>query len=223
MSKLMEVDSTSICQPINKKPVQDITPTDSFQLVDFYRERPSVFKTQAKSVEWYTPVPIIEAAKKVFGGKISLDPASCTEANEWIQSEKFFTSETDGLKQDWLEGKTDEAFSIWVNFPYGRGKEDWIKKIVETVSSPKWTSSDSLICLVPNSTETKWFAPLWKADSLCFTNKRISFGRPGEKSVSGNTCGSVLAYFGPTPWAFDEIFQAFGTCVQAFEVLNEDN
>ena len=53
--------------------------------------------------EWYTPPEIIEAARRVLG-TIDLDPASCAEAQEWIQARRWFGIEQDGLLQKWGGG-----------------------------------------------------------------------------------------------------------------------
>jgi hypothetical protein len=58
-----------------------------------------------RNVEHYTSAPIIEAARRVFGGTIDLDPASCREANRVVRATKFFTKDDDGLQHDWHAGR----------------------------------------------------------------------------------------------------------------------
>ena len=65
---------------------------------------------------WYTPVPHIEAARKVLGG-IDLDPASTDEANRTVRAARYFTEDDDGLRQDWSADGARPR--VWLNPPYG--------------------------------------------------------------------------------------------------------
>ena len=47
--------------------------------------------------EHYTPTEIVEAARATLGGTIDLDPASCAEANGWIQAKQIYTRKDDGF------------------------------------------------------------------------------------------------------------------------------
>ena len=49
-------------------------------------------------VEWYTPVDILDRVRKVLGG-IDLDPASCEDANVYVEGATYYSIEEDGLKQ----------------------------------------------------------------------------------------------------------------------------
>jgi hypothetical protein len=81
----------------------------------------------AASVEWYTPADIIERARRVLGG-ITLDPASCPEANKTVQAPEFFTEAEDGLSRPW-RGHGAEESRVWLNPPGGKYDEKTLRKI----------------------------------------------------------------------------------------------
>ena len=63
--------------------------------------------------EYYSPITILNAARRCVGGQFDLDPASCAEANEKVKAKEYYTIKDDGLKQDWGKDK-----SIWLNPPF---------------------------------------------------------------------------------------------------------
>lgn len=82
------------------------------------------------SPEWYTPLPFIEAARRVMGA-IDLDPASHDDCRLHVGAARHFTKEDDGLAQPW-EGR------IFLNPPGGKdanGKslmpQFWLKLLFE--------------------------------------------------------------------------------------------
>ena len=70
----------------------------------------------SQSVNWCTPPKYVKAVRKVFGGRIALDPCS----NEWsiVNAEtEYRLPEHDGLRESW------DFPTIYVNPPYGSDKE----------------------------------------------------------------------------------------------------
>lgn len=125
--------------------------------------------------EWYTPENYIQAAREVLG-RIDLDPASHSDANQVIGADRYFTVADDGLAQDWNG-------SIWMNPPYASdllGK--FVNKLVQCVRAK---SVSQAIVLVNNATETQWFAELASvATHICFPKGRIKFWHPRKSSTS---------------------------------------
>jgi phage N-6-adenine-methyltransferase len=155
---------------------------------------------QSKSMEWYTPAQYIEAARVVLGG-IDLDPASCEIANQTVRADRFYSAEDDGLRQQW-------SGRVWLNPPYCGLAGEFIAKLAEEYQAGNVTAA--VVLVNAHATDTKWFQPLW-AGHLCFTDRRINFYGPG--TVSGNTHGSTIVYFGKEPDRFVEVFDEFGPVV----------
>lgn len=150
--------------------------------------------------EWYTPPEFIAAAKKAMGG-IDTDPASSPIANRAVGATRFFTSEEDGLKQEW-GGK------VWMNPPYA---QPLCRQFCEAVSD-KFDAKEieQAIVLVNNATETTFFQRmLASASAACFPKGRVAFldpkGNPGAPLQ-----GQAILYFGEKPEAFKKAFGNFG-------------
>lgn len=60
-------------------------------------------KHSSTTAEHYTPSIIVEPSRSVLG-RIDLDPASCEEANQIVNADRYFTKQDDGLKQIWSAG-----------------------------------------------------------------------------------------------------------------------
>lgn len=159
----------------------------------------------SESNEWYTPAKYIEAAREVMG-HIDVDPASCYLANETVQAELFYDKETNGLTKDW-QGK------VWLNPPYGGLSADFTHKLLEQYR--QGITTEAILLVNANSTETKWFQPLWDY-LLCFIDHRINFQGPRE-AKNGSTHGSVFVYFGSKERRFAEIFRQFGVIVKRWD------
>jgi ParB family chromosome partitioning protein len=169
--------------------------------------------TKRNSDSWFTPPEYLDSAHKVLGG-ITLDPFSDLKANEIVRAEFFFDEKMDGLTQPW---KKSDNTTVFMNPPYSA---DMVKKCCERFIEA-WNQKEikAGIILVNNATETRWFQHLLsKANSICFTNHRISFWNADGKVVSNNTRGQAFFYFGSVANQFTEHFRAHGFC----QVLNND-
>lgn len=160
----------------------------------------------SKNNEWYTPPKYIEAARSVMG-KIDLDPASCEEANQVVQAERYYTIRENGLIQPW-------SGRVWLNPPYGRSEDGsnqdiWSSRLIYQYEEGH---VDEAILLVNAAVDTKWFQRLF-AYPVCFPAQRINFSTP-EPTISGSTHGSALVYFGIHRQRFVEVFGQFGTVVK---------
>ena len=53
------------------------------------------------AIDFVSPVDVIATVTAFFDGEIDLDPASSHNANTFIQANRYFCPEHQGLKQDW--------------------------------------------------------------------------------------------------------------------------
>ena len=124
------------------------------------------------SPEWYTPSPIVEAAREVMGG-IDLDPASHEEANRTVKAGRFFTEADNGLIQPWL-GR------VFLNPPGGLVGKFWSKLMREYVEQCVWVgySLEQLQTLqnVDNRTPIGF--------SMCIPKARIGFIENEAKRIA---------------------------------------
>ena len=178
------------------------------------------------SPEWYTPTPLVEAARTVMGG-IDLDPASHEEANERIQAAKFYDEIMDGLTLPW-------AGRVFLNPPGGKdamGKslvpafwEMLVREYFDRhVTQAIWIgySLEQLQTLQQCGTShTPHDFP------ICFTAKRIAFveneakkaARIAKSIAEGKTPSkgaspshsNYITYMGPNVREFAKAFGEFG-------------
>lgn len=151
--------------------------------------------------EWYTPTPIIEAARSVMG-RIGLDPASSDTAQVIVKADTYYTSEDNGLRQHWT-GK------VWLNPPYAKGLvERFAAKLVKHLSAG---DVDEAILLTNNSTDTDWFQQASElCTAVCFHSGRIKFLDTNLDPVGGPLQGQVIMYFGKRYVDFYYAFRRFG-------------
>lgn len=150
-------------------------------------------------VEYYTPLNIIEAARRTLGC-IYLDPASSFAANLRVKAESYYTEEQDGLSMDWYK-------TIWLNHPFGRVQNPkWISKLELEFKSGR---VDGACCITFACTSEKWFQPLlWRPQ--CFLSPRTNYLLPDGSTLRGVTKGSVVTYYGSDFSRFAQEFQSLG-------------
>ena len=157
--------------------------------------RPHVFHNSGEN-EWYTPAPIIAAARACMGG-IDLDPASSDIAQRAVKADHHFTIRDDGLKQSW-HGR------VWMNPPYERGLVD---KFVEKLLAE---GTEQACVLTNNATETGWAQRLLAgAGSVCFLSGRVRYVSPdGVKNTPLQ--GQMVCGLGVSAERFSESFGPLG-------------
>ena len=175
------------------------------------KKTPPISCNKNGTVEYFTPREFVDAARRVFGGTIDLDPASSAFANETVKAEKFFSKDNDGLAQEW-QG------NIWLNPPYTNGV---IQKFVSKLLASNFTSA---IVLVDAATDTKWFGHLADACAgIVFTSGRVNCLPHGKKNSSNPTRGSAIFYIGDDAEKFFAEFEQFGFGVYPRKKNTPDN
>jgi len=113
----------------------------------------------SNTCEWPTPQYLYDELDREFN--FTLDPCATVDNHKCA---KFFTKENDGLAQDWSGER------IFMNPPYGRKIQHWIKKLAETDAPIR-------VALIPVRSDTRWFHNyvLGKAE-IRFIKGRVKFG-----------------------------------------------
>lgn len=158
-------------------------------------------------VEWYTPGMYIEKVRAVMGS-IDVDPASCDFAQELINAEIYFTSETNGLDKSWNG-------NVYMNPPYARGKIVlFTNKLKEEIKSG---NTKQAIIITNSDTDTSWYHNLMEmSDAACLTKGRIKFYN--EKGEGEPLCGQTIFYIGKNVDKFIQHFSDVGIIIRKHEL-----
>jgi phage N-6-adenine-methyltransferase len=134
--------------------------------------------------EWYTPDEYLAMARDVLGA-IDLDPACSDMAQVTVRAARYFTSDDDGLKQDW-HGR------VWLNPPYAQPLiADFVSKMVAERRAGRVTAA---VMLTHNYTDTAWFQEAAvAADAICFTRGRVRFINAEGEAATTLTLREALA------------------------------
>ncbi len=165
----------------------------------------------SQSVNWCTPTKYVDAVKKVFGGKIALDPCS----NQWsIVNAKieYCRPNQNGLKKSW------NYPTIYVNPPYGSDKEfgTTIKHWLYRCAHAHKNYGSEVLALVPVATNTShWKEYVWgRATAVCFLyDTRLRFLVKGKDEGKGAPMACAMIYWNKSMDTFMEVFNDFGAVV----------
>lgn len=149
-------------------------------------------------VEYYTPQPIIEAARATMGD-IDLDPFSSFSANQRVRAAFYFTPEKDGLKQEWWG-------TVWMNHPFSR---EMNHKCIAKIEREFSAGSMEGCCITFAATSEAWFQPLLHRPQA-YLSPRTNYYLPDGTLKRGVTKGSVVTYFGANVAAFAREFSKLG-------------
>ena len=157
------------------------------------------YMPESKRDDHCTPSVIVDLVRKFGGGRIALDP--CSNANSIVNAEIEYrlSRGQDGLRDSWnVDGL------VYVNPPYGRGIEAWLKRC----SLP----SREAIALIPARVSEIWFHDwCWgQADAICFVRGRLKF--LGSKQSA--PFPSALVYYGNRADEFVDTFAHLGHCAK---------
>ncbi len=145
-------------------------------------------KHSSKSNEHYSPLVIVEKARRVMGS-IDLDPASCPIANQVVKANKIYTIEDNGLEQFW-------SGNVFLNPPGGKTKNVsnqaiwWMELINEFLMG--WVDQAVFVGFSIEMLQTVQQTPGYCSPnhhpmsySICFPSRRISFrDESGEEQKS---------------------------------------
>lgn len=113
----------------------------------------------SNTIEWETPQYLYDEYNKLYN--FDLDVCASNENKKCIN---FFTKNDDALSKEWLG-------NCWMNPPYGRNINLWIKKAYEE-SLKKAT----VVCLIPSRTDTRWWHEYVMKGNVIFLKGRLKFG-----------------------------------------------
>ena len=116
--------------------------------------------TSSKTDMWATPQWFFDELNAEFHFETDL----CATA-ENAKCAKFFTVEQDALQQEWTG-------VYWMNPPYGRGLNRWMKKAYESALN----NGATIVCLLPARTNTAWWHDYCMKGEIRFVRGKLKFG-----------------------------------------------
>ena len=152
--------------------------------------------------ERYTISKYIVAARKVFGGPIHTDPASCEYANRVVEAMLFYDRWNDGLLKDWFG-------NVWMNPPFNGNLASWMYKLIEQYKMGNVSQAIALYPAAAGVSSTKWYHQML-AYPMCVPFKRVNYYRDDDSVAGHPPFNSLFSYLGPNEDRFIEVFRRFG-------------
>jgi len=143
--------------------------------------------------DWQTPPRVLDVVRR--HAPIGLD--ACTAPDNPTGALMHYTEADDGLALPWRIRELAEPL-VWCNPPYSNSK-DWIAK-----AEAEAGAGAEVIMLIASRTGANYFAPVYRANAICFVTGRITFhdadtGKPAldpKGKPMPATFDSVLVYWG---------------------------
>ena len=135
------------------------------------------YMPQAKTVEWETPQGLYDMLDAEFG--FTLDVCA-TKDN--FKHKNYFTPEQDALQQEWKG-------VCWMNPPYGRGLDKWMKKAYESS-----LEGATVVCLVQSSTDTNWWHNYSMKGEIRFIKGRVKFVIKGQADKPAPFSSAIVIF-----------------------------
>ena len=157
------------------------------------RNLPHTPNQEKISNQYYTPPPIIDAARQSMGA-IDLDPASSDAANKVVKADRYWTRDTDGLaQQPWKGG-------VWLNPPFGGGL---LRRFTtRLIAEHELGNVTHAACLTPMVGGGLWIDEIARAATAVATlQQHLPWWGPAAKS--GSALAHVVWLLGDhnlTPW-----------------------
>ena len=171
----------------------------------------------SQSLDWGTPEKYITAVKRVFGGKIDLDP--CSNNHSIVQAEvEYRLPQQDGLKESW------NFPAIFVNPPYGidQERETSIKHWLYRCAAAHRNHESEVLALVPVATNTgHWKKYVFgRATAVCFLyDTRLRFLVEGRDEGKGAPMSCAMVYWGKNYEQFFDTFIQYGAVIDLRPLL----
>ena len=113
----------------------------------------------SKAVDYSTPLSLFNPLAEEFNLKIDVCVTS-----ENAKLDTYWTIDDDALKQDWVG-------NCWMNPPFSRHLNKWVKKAWQ--DSKKFGGTK--VCLVPVRSNTKWWGEIIKDAEIRFIIGEVNF------------------------------------------------
>lgn len=135
------------------------------------------------NTEWETPRWLIRLCEQLIGGKFTLD--ACAKDRKAAKAPKYISPAQDALKPDLLwHGR------VWMNPPYGRRIQHWIKKAYE-----QSLAGATVVCLLPARVDTRWFHKYCIKGDVKLVKGRLFFEVDGKPILDPKTGRPMPAPF----------------------------
>lgn len=154
-------------------------PNEAREVAERVRDKLAVHYSSA-TAEWSTPQDFFNKVGERFNFALDV----CANANN-NKTEKYYSQYEDGLVQDWVMDSAIEGGDVWMNPPYGRTIQKWVKKAYESS-----LEGATVVCLLPARTSTRWFHDYCLKGEVEFVRGRLKFG--GAKHNAPFPCMLVV-------------------------------